>query len=161
MTGVGHAGRFGGRVLLVAVLLAMTMATSGCRSGPQPAAPSGGAATPAGRAGFARVQQIEGSAEYKAAVDRFIAEKKKADPTLRELSLDTPSILRAVVPDTWVEQPEEARNRWALDLAAGFQKVRVDAGIPPDEMFMPVVKVFLVGGGVVAEVWRQNTRHYR
>lgn len=110
---------------------------------------------------MARVQEIEGSAEYRAAVDRFISERRRADRSLRDLALDTPSILRAVVPEAWVAQPESERDRWALDLAAGFQKVRVEAGIPPDEMFMPVVKVFQEGGGIVAEAWRQSTRHYR
>ncbi len=164
MTGTGRIDRFGWQRLTVVAFLvvAVAAAASGCRPGPQTAAPGGApAATPAGRAGFALVQQIEGSAEYRAAVNRFIAERKKADPTLRELALDTPSILRAVVPEAWVAQPEAERNRWALDLAAAFQKARVEAGIPADEMFMPVVKVFLVGGGVVAEVWRKSTRHYR
>ncbi len=165
MTSTGQIARFRRQRLTVVAFLVVTVvaaAASGCRPGPRTAAPGGPpVATPAGRAGFALAQQIEGSAEYRSAVDRFIAERKKADPTLRELALDTPSILRAVVPEAWVAQPEAARDRWALDLAAAFQKVRVEAGIPADEMFMPVVKVFLVGGGVVAEVWRKSTRHYR
>lgn len=164
MTGTGRTARFRLQHLAVGAFLVVAVATAaaGCRSGPRtgvPGATPGPA--PGGGAGIARVQQIEGSAEYRAAVDRFIAERRKADSSLRELALDTPSILRAVVPEAWVAQPEAARDKWALDLAAGFQKVRVEAGIPPDEMFMPVVKVFLEGGGVVAEVWRRSTRHYR
>lgn len=164
MNGTGLTGWIKRCHLIVVALLVVMVAAAaaGCRPGPQKAAPgSSPAATPAGREGFARVQQIEGSAEYRSAMDRFIAERKKADPMLRDLVLDTPSILRAVVPEAWVAQPEETRNKWALELAAGFQKVRVGAGIPDDEMFMPVVKVFQEGGGVVAEVWRKSTRHYR
>jgi len=164
VTGTGRTLRFSLQHLAVGAFLVAAVATAaaGCRSGPRTAAPGATPGpAPGGGAGIARVQQIEGSAEYRAAVDRFIAERRKADPTLRDLALDTPSILRAVVPEAWVAQPEAARDKWALDLAAGFQKVRVEAGIPPDEMFMPVVKVFLEGGGVVAEVWRRSTRHYR
>lgn len=164
MTGTGRTARFRLQHLAVGAFLVVAVATAaaGCRSGPRTGAPGATPGpAPGGGAGIARVQQIEGSAEYRAAVDRFIAERRKADSSLRELALDTPSILRAVVPEAWVAQPEAARDKWALDLAAGFQKVRVEAGIPPDEMFMPVVKVFLEGGGVVAEVWRRSTRHYR
>ncbi|MDI6771579.1 MAG: hypothetical protein QME77_03225 [bacterium] len=164
MTGTGRTARFRLQHLAVGAFLVVAVATaaSGCRSGPQKAAPGATPGpAPVGGAGIARVQQIEGSAAYRTAVDRFIAERRKADPTLRDLALDTPSILRAVVPEAWVAQPEAARDKWALDLAAGFQKVRVEVGIPPEEMFMPVVKVFLEGGGVVAEVWRRSTRHYR
>lgn len=164
MTHTDRTARFRLQHLAVGAFLVVAVATAaaGCRSGQKAAAP-GASPGPAqvGGAGMARVQQIEGSAAYRTAVDRFIAERRKADPTLRELVLDTPSILRAVVPEAWVAQPEAARDEWALDLAAGFQKVRVEAGIPPDEMFMPVVKVFLEGGGVVAEAWRKSTRHYR
>lgn len=152
-----------GLALFVALVLVVVtaVAAAGCR--PRPSAQDPGAppaAAPAGDA-FARVQKIEGSAEYRAAVERFIAERRKADPILRDLALDTPSILRAVVPETWVAQPEEAREQWALDLAAGFRQVRTEAGIPTDDPFLPMVKVFLADGGVVAEVWRHRTRHYR
>ncbi len=145
-----------GWVLLV---LASAALLSGC--GPRQAAPTGATPAPAGGSAFDRVQATEGADAYKASMARFIADRKKADPALKDLVLDTASILLATVGEKWVEQSEEARDKWALALADEFAAARAAAGIPGDEEFKPTVKVFLEGGGIVAEVWRGRTRHYR
>lgn len=139
--------------------LALGALAAGC--GPRQTAPSGATPAPAGGPAFDRVQKIETSGDYRAAMLRFVAERKKADPALKDLVLDTASILLATVRAQWVEQSEEARDKWALALATAFSEARAAAGIPVDEEFKPTVKVFLEGGGIVAEVWRGRTRHYR
>lgn len=162
------------RELAVAALL-VTVVGAGCapRQAAQPGAgtpaagtpvdatPAGGGPARAGPDAFARVQQIEASAAYREAVEQFLAGRRKADAAIRGLSLDSPSIMRVVVADTWVQQPESEREAWAVALARDFQKVRGGAGIPDVDVFMPVVRVYQQDGGIVAEVWRDRVRHYR